>query len=259
MLIAAILIIAVVIAGISYVDGIAVASTTSGIPPAAEKTEIPAYDKATLVKLMAECDNHIGHAEQMKAGAYGLGYEADNYVIQLAEREIQEATEKKAEYQILLNEILAEEARWARRMSEYPAATTIWLYLKELGYNDYVCAGILGNIMNEVGGNTMKLKVDLIDHSGYYYGICQWSKGGYPRVWYTDLDFQLDFLRDTIQYELNTYGYMYQKGMKYSQFLNLTDSRQAALMFAKSYERCSSKSYTARQDNAERAYNYFVG
>ena len=84
-------------------------------------------------------------------------------------------------------------------------------------------------------------------------------KGGYPRVWYTDLDFQLDFLRDTIQRELDTYGYMYQKGMKYSQFLNLTSSKQAALAFAKAYERCSSKSYTARQNNAEKAYNYFVG
>ena len=259
MLIAAILIVVVTIISISRIDGVAVASTTSETPPVSEKIETPVYDKATLVKLMAECDAHIGHAEQMKAGAYGLGYEADNYVIQLAEREIQEAIEEKSGYQVLLDEILAEEARWARRMNEYPAATTIWLYLRELGYNDYVCAGILGNIMNEVGGNTMKLRVNLVDHSGYYYGICQWSKGGYPRVWYTDLDFQLDFLRDTIQRELDTYGYMYQKGMKYSQFLSLTDSKQAALAFAKAYERCSSKSYTARQNNAEKAYNYFVG
>jgi hypothetical protein len=259
LLIAAILIVVVAIAGISYVDGIAVASTTSEIPPVAEKTEMPTYDKATLVKLMAECDDHIGHAEQMKAGAYGLGYEADNYVVQLAEREIQEATEKKAEYQILLDEILAEEARWARRMSEYPAATTIWLYLKELGYNDYVCAGILGNIMNEVGGNTMKLRVNLIDHSGYYYGICQWSRKYYPGVVGRDIKGQCDFIRDTIKKEIDTYGGRYAQGMNFNKFLQLTNPRDVALCFAKSYERCASAYYSVRQSNAEKAYAYFVG
>lgn len=233
------------------------AQLTNNAPQIIE--EEPQYTKEMLCELMATCDAMIGHATQMREGAIGLGYGPDNYVVQLAEREMEEAVREKAILQEELDKILAEEAKWARRMNEYPAATTVWLYLKELGYNDYVCAGILGNMMSEVGGNTLKLKVDLIDHSGYYYGICQWSKGGYPRVWYTDLNTQLNFLRDTIEYELNTYGYMYQKGMKYSQFLNLTDSRQAALAFAKAYERCSSKSYAARQNNAEKAYNYFVG
>ena len=38
----------------------------------------------------------------------------------------------------------------------------------------------------------------------------------------------------------------------------MTDAQQAALAFAKSYERCGSGSYGIRQQNALKAYNYFV-
>ena len=40
---------------------------------------------------------------------------------------------------------------------EYPEAYKIWHYLKKLGYNDYVCAGIMGNIMAECGGQTLNI------------------------------------------------------------------------------------------------------
>ena len=40
---------------------------------------------------------------------------------------------------------------------EYKDATLIWEYMKSLGWNDYVCAGILGNMMAEVGGGTLDL------------------------------------------------------------------------------------------------------
>ena len=41
-------------------------------------------------------------------------------------------------------------------------------------------------------------------------------------------------------------------------FLAMTNERDVALAFAKCYERCSSASYTVRQNNAEKAYDYFV-
>ena len=151
-----------------------------------------------------------------------------------------------------------EKEKWAARMNEYPAATTIWLYLKDLGYNNYVCAGILGNIMAEVGGQTLNIQYTLYDKSGKYYGICQWSSAYYPQVHNTDLGYQLDFLRDTIQKEFKIFGYIYQSGFTYDKFLQLTDAKAAAMAFAKVYERCGSGSYSVRQKNAEKAYNYFV-
>ena len=43
-----------------------------------------------------------------------------------------------------------------QKYNEYPVATEIWMFLKNCGYNDYVAAGILGNMMAEVGGNTLR-------------------------------------------------------------------------------------------------------
>ena len=48
-------------------------------------------------------------------------------------------------------------------------------------------------------------------------------------------------------------------GFVYWHFTQLTNERDAALAFAKCYERCSSAGYTKRQNNATTAYKYFVG
>lgn len=138
---------------------------------------------------------------------------------------------------------------------QYPYAAKIWYYLKDQGYNDYVIAGILGNIMVEVGGGTLNLKPNAYGKG--YYGICQWGKH-YPRVWGTSLDYQLEFLESTIRSEFKTFGKLYQKGFNYDKFTALTNERQAALAFAKCYERCSAKGYVKRQNCAEIAYNYFT-
>jgi hypothetical protein len=151
--------------------------------------------------------------------------------------------------------IQAEEAKWAKKTAEYPSATKLWRYMKNLGWNDYVCAGIMGNIMAEVGGQTLDIRYTL--SSSGYYGMCQWSRG-YSEVWGAGLETQCDFLRDTIKYEFDTYGFKYQKGFNFNSFLNMNDAQQAALAFAKSYERCASKSYNIRQKNALKAYDYFV-
>lgn len=151
-------------------------------------------------------------------------------------------------YQEFYDELYKVEV-WTIRMNEYPIATTVWLYLKEQGYNDYVAAGIIGNMMTECGGQTLALNPNA--SSGSYYGICQWGSGFSNR--YTDLDGQLQLLMDTIENEFNWYG-----NMNYESFLSLTNERDAALAFAKSYERCTSASYTQRQNNAERALAYFA-
>lgn len=148
---------------------------------------------------------------------------------------------------------------WEAKAKQYPVATEIWLYMKDLGWSDAVCAGIMGNLMAEVGGQTLNLKPYLYGENGGYYGICQWSLYYNPKIKGADLKTQCNFLRDTIQKEMNTYGYKYASGMNYNKFLQLTDPKDAALCFAKSYERCASFSHSKRQVNAEKAYEYFVG
>ena len=141
---------------------------------------------------------------------------------------------------------------------KYKHATRVWDYLKNKGYSDAVCAGIMGNFMTETGGHT--LNIDPYDYSsnGRYYGIAQWSSKYYPEVHGKDLDYQLNFLSKTIKKEFNTYGYLYKKGFDYNDFLNLDSPRDAALAFAKVYERCGSGSYSKRQRGAEKSLSYFT-
>ena len=109
--------------------------------------------------------------------------------------------------------------------------------------------------MAEVGGNTLDIQYDIYGSS--YYGMCQWNKA-YSEVWGASLEEQCNYLEDTIEYEFDTFGYAYKRGFDYNDFLNMTSITDAALAFAKCYERCASGSYTVRQNNAITAYNYFV-
>ena len=128
--------------------------------------------------------------------------------------------------------------------------------MRKCGYNNYVCAGIMGNIMAECGGQTLAIQPYL--RSGSFYGICQWSRRWYPGVQGATLKEQLKYLQNTIKYELDTYGSRYARGFNYEAFCNLKNSQSAALAFAKCYERCASAYYAVRKTNATNAYNYFV-
>lgn len=182
----------------------------------------------------------------------------------LIEEELTDVRGLMAEYEETITAIKAEEARieamWSEKAGEYPVATQVWRYMKEeLGWNDYVCAGVMGNMMAEVGGQTLNLQPYLYGHSGAnYYGLCQWSSRYYPSIQGADVDAQLDFLASTVKKELDTYGYLFRSGLDYEAFCNLTNAEDAAMAFAKAYERCGSGSYGVRQRNAIKAYNYFV-
>ena len=247
---------------------------------------IDKYTKEELVTMIDEAKATKDHAHTMAESARALGWENNDKLIKELQEMWHEADEDQVKYQGYLDEILAneaeaarkaeeerlaaeaaqkaaeeevrraEEAKWATKAAEYPAATQIWRYMKAQGWNDYVCAGIMGNLMAEVGGQTLDIRYTL--SSSGYYGMCQWGRG-YSQVWGAGLETQCDFLRDTIKYEFDTYGFKYQKGFNFNSFLNMTDAQQAALAFAKSYERCGSGSYGVRQKNALKAYNYFVG
>lgn len=132
---------------------------------------------------------------------------------------------------------------------QYPAARYIWDYFHSIGYNDYVVAGLLGNMMSECAGCNLDLQPEI--YGACYYGICQWSEG-YAEVWGQDLAYQCEFLARTIQYEMDIYG------CGYEYFCSLQDEQQAALEFAAGYERCGGNHWQ-RAINASEALAYFMG
>ena len=245
---------------------------------AEQETPQITYTKEELTTLIAEMQTIKEHCHTMAESGRALGWVDSDELIQDLQTKWHKADEDQVEYQKLLDDIIlnetaeanrieaeriaaeedarqAEELKWSQKAAEYPAATQIWRFMKDQGWNDYVCAGIMGNLMAEVGGQTLDIRYTL--SSSGYYGMCQWSRG-YSQVWGAGLETQCEFLKDTIKYEFDTYGFKYQKGFNFNSFLNMTDAEQAALAFAKSYERCASASYGIRQSNALKAYNYFV-
>lgn len=210
------------------------------------------YSRSELKSLIADYKQIQTDAHALAESARSLGWPENSKPILMARAEHWNAKLAIEVYQKRLDEI---EAEWAEKAEEYPVATEIWLYMKDLGWNDYVCAGIMGNLMAEVGGQTLALNET--SKGNGYYGICQWNKG-YAGVWDTDLATQCDFLRDTIQYEIDTFGYAYAKGFDFESFLELTNEKKVAKAFAACYERCGSGTYKVRQTNATIAYNYFV-
>lgn len=197
--------------------------------------------------------------EETEECAVGTTESAPSLAEPKTEFEIVEETtwEEETTYE---EETTWEEETTSTYSSQYPVASYIWSYMRSLGWSNAVCAGIMGNIMAEVGGNTLDLDPYLYYYdSGTYYGICQWYVPYYPEISGSSLEYQCYFLESTIAEEINVFGYKYSSSMNYTRFLNLTDPSEVALCFAKCYERCASFSYGVRQSNAEKAYTYFVG
>lgn len=136
---------------------------------------------------------------------------------------------------------------------QYGQATTVWNYLiNNLKLNKYVSAGIMGNIMAEVGGQTLDISRWSTYSGGSYYGICQWGGGRRSRLlnnYGSSLEAQLKFLGVEL----------FETIPKTSSFYDMQNEKEAALYFAKYYERCSSAYYSVRQTNATNALNYFCG
>lgn len=217
--------------------------------------EIEGYtynDMEYIQTQIAEKEVLMAAAHDMAAAARALGYDDTHAVILLAKEEYRTYYQEKENLEAIYNEL---NARWESKRLEYPEATIVWECLKDAGYSEYVCAGILGNIMTEVGGNTLAIQPLL--QTTEYYGMCQWSSY-YPGAWGLSVKEQCDYLLNSIEEEITTFGRLYQGGMTYEKFVMMTDCRQIALCFAKAYERCSPGSYGMRQDNAVTAYNYFV-
>lgn len=142
---------------------------------------------------------------------------------------------------------------------EYYYAAKTYEFLKQKGYNDAVACGIIGNMMIETSGGTLALKPIIYDPAGDFYGLCQWSLYYRPDVADMPFEEQLDYLYSDIEKEFDVFGFCYARGFTYEDFLDMTDPAEAALAFAKVYERCASFSYAPRAWAANSAYEYFTG
>jgi hypothetical protein len=152
------------------------------------------------------------------------------------------------------DEYLTKIQKWEE---EHYYATRVWKCLRQRNFSQEVACGIIGNMMIETSGGTLDLKPNIYSPSRNYYGLCQWSQKYYPGTKDLPFEHQLDYLLGTMPWEFNTFGKNYKKGFDYEAFLKITDPAEAALAFAKAYERCSPASYKLRQEAAIKAYEYF--
>ena len=205
--------------------------------------------KNKLIKLMDKCKKKKAKLKKSYPDKSSINYDKYKKII---DKELINITNIYNEYKAQYKEII----HFEKCAEAYPTATKIWKYLRKCGYNNYVCAGIMGNIMAECGGQSFEIQATLYDHG--YYGICQWSRRWYPDVQGQDLNYQLKFLSKTIKSEFNNYGSRYYRGFNYKAFCGLQDEQSAALAFAKCYERCASAYYAIRGTNATKAYKYFA-
>ena len=153
--------------------------------------------------------------------------------------------------------ITAQELKIKQFEEEHYYAAKVWEYLIQEGFSQEITCAIIGNMMIETSGGSLDLKPNIYSPSGNYYGLCQWSKKYYPEAHGLSFEQQLEFLLNNIEWEINTFGKCYKEDFKYEDFLNMTDVEDAALAFAKSYERCGPASYEMRQEAAVVAYKYF--
>jgi hypothetical protein len=133
---------------------------------------------------------------------------------------------------------------------EYPIATEVYLSLIQQGYSKAAACGIIGNMMAEVGGHTLNLEYNT--YTDGYYGLCQWSLNYCSNVYGLDTNGQINYLFKTIEQSFKSYG------SNFYNFLRITNPAEAAIIFAKAYERCDSASYGQRGINAIIAFDYFT-
>lgn len=227
------------------------------LEPAAEKYERKETDKLSVMKQeISYLQSQINLINSTKDGIILLGYE-NQEILDVFDEDIKIYQSHIEYYAYLIGQI--ELIRFTASATDFPVATEIWQYLKAQGMNDYVIAGIMGNLMAEVGGHTLNINYTLYDSTYQYYGMCQWALKYCPSIEGKNLNEQLEYLMQSIESAFKHYGKNYAANFTYNDFLNLKNEKEAALAFAKVYERCASFSYTKRQDNATKAYQYFVG
>ena len=172
----------------------------------------------------------------------------------LAKRKLQQATLIKLSNNTTISKVstLPE--------GEYPEARLIWNTIKSWGYSDNVVAGIIGNMMAEVGGGTLA-GLSNWHTDGCGYGLIQWTSGRQRLLKQLygvrpNIEQQLQFIKNELTGQNGVNRQV--TDAQYNELLNASSPEAAAMTFAKYYERCGSSYRTKRQPFARTAYNYFV-
>ena len=146
---------------------------------------------------------------------------------------------------------------------EYPEAQLIWDTMISWGWTAETCAGIIGNMMAEIGGGTLNLS-NWNSNGGCGYGLIQWTGsrrslfksryGSYPTI-----EQQLIFMRDELFGINNTRQQVSSSVLNKIMNTNGNESPESiAFCFASNYERCASRYRAKRQGYARIAYEYFM-
>ena len=146
---------------------------------------------------------------------------------------------------------------------EYPEAQLIWDTMISWGWTAETCAGIIGNMMAEIGGGTLNLS-NWNSNGGCGYGLIQWTSnrrsilksryGSYPTI-----EQQLIFMRDELFGINNTRQQVSSSVLDKIMNTNGNESPESiAFCFASNYERCASRYRAKRQGYARIAYEYFM-
>ena len=146
---------------------------------------------------------------------------------------------------------------------EYPEAQLIWNTMISWGWTAETCAGIIGNMMAEIGGGTLNLS-NWNSNGGCGYGLIQWTggrrstlKGRYGS--YPTIEQQLIFMRDELFGINNTRQQVSSSVLNRIMNTNGGETPESiAFCFASNYERCASCYRAKRQGYARIAYEYFM-
>lgn len=146
---------------------------------------------------------------------------------------------------------------------EYPEARLIWNTMRSWGWSPETCAGIIGNMMAEIGGGTLNLS-NWNSSGGCGYGLIQWTSGRASAIrgrygQYPNIAEQLTFMKDELFGTNNVRKQVSDSAL--SIILNKDGNQtpeSVAMCFATYYERCGQAYRARRQGFARTAYNYFM-
>lgn len=177
--------------------------------------------------------------------------------------EISNVKEIISQYESRLAEIIEKENHYNKCYAEYPEATIAWFYMKNnFGWSDEVCAGVMGNIMAEIGGGTLIWTDKCTVNGNSGYGMFQWVGGRRKEIKniYGDaptIEQQLEFMYHELYGDVEYVTHQVTRN-QLSEIVDGTSPERVAYDFARYFERCASYSYGPRKGYARIAYNYFV-
>lgn len=189
----------------------------------------------------------------------------DPEVVEITEAELARVAKIKAQYEADYEVLLEQEAIaafWNAKREEYPVATEVWLYMKEnFGWSDVMCAGIMGNIMAEIGGGTLNFN-NWNANGSSGYGMFQWIGSRRTQIKSIYGDFptpteQLEFMYDEMHGTDGVTNQLYINGWL-DKIMNAQTPEDVAYYFACYFERCADWAVSVRLGYARTAYNYFT-